>query len=404
MKVSYKAKNSSGEIYDGEIEVQDKFALYDALRAEGSTLVSYSENKSGISDRLEKLNSLLNRIKLQEKIMFARNLGAMLEAGLSLSRALSVMDRQTKNKKFKEVIKDLEDKISIGQSFGSALSNHNKVFPPIFISMVKAGEESGGLSDALKVVASQMEKTYLLKKKVKGAMTYPAIIVSLMLVVGVLMFIFVVPTLTATFVELEVELPLSTRAIIFVSDLLSNNSLASLVVLVGLGVGVWLAARTDKGKKFFEWSSLRIPVINGIVRETNSARTARTLASLLYAGVEVVQALSITKDVVQNSYFKKVIEEAELSIQKGSPMSEAFSKNEDVYPVLVGEMMSVGEETGKISDLLEQLAVFYENEVEQKTKNLSTIIEPFLMVIIGAGVGFFAVSMISPMYSLVSGI
>lgn len=403
-KFSYKAKRSSGEIYEDVAEVENKFGLYDKVRAEGATLISYEEEHQNFKAKMEKLNNMLSRIKLSDKIIFARNLGAMIEAGLSLSRALSVMERQTRNKKFKEVLSDLIDKINQGQTFASALAEHDKVFPPIFVSMVKAGEESGGLSDALKVIASQLEKTYELRKKVRGAMTYPSIIVGVMVIIGILMLIYVVPTLTATFKELGVELPLSTRIVIGTSDFLSNNiilSIGTLIFLVVLFIG---ALRTKRGKRVFEFMILRIPVIKGMVKETNSARTARTLSSLLSAGVEVVHAISITKEVVQNSFYREVLDEAEAAIQKGKPISEVFGDHEDVYPVLVGEMISVGEETGKLSDLLSQLATFYENEVEQKTKNLSTIIEPFLMVIIGIVVGFFALSMITPMYSLVSGI
>lgn len=400
----YKAKRKSGEVYEATLEAENKYSLYDFLREEGSTLISYEEKGSSFFKRFEKVNNLLARVKLQEKILFARNLGAMIDAGLSLSRAISVMERQTKNKKFKEILKDLEERINRGQPLAEALAAHGDTFPPIFVSMVGAGEESGGLADSLKVISDQLEKSYTLKKKVRGAMMYPAIIVSVMVVIGILMLVYVVPTLTSTFEELGVELPKTTQAVIFVSDFLSNNIILSVVIIVVLGLGVWLGMRTPKGKKAFEWTILRIPVIGSLVKETNSARTARTLASLLSAGVEVVNALSITREVIQNSYYKDVIKEAEDSIQKGRVISDIFSEHEDLYPVLVGEMISVGEETGKLSEMLKELAKFYEKEVEQKTKDLSTIIEPFLMVVIGVVVGFFAVSMISPMYSLVSGI
>jgi type IV pilus assembly protein PilC len=404
MLFTYKAKKTTGEIYEGKVEVENKFELYDQVRSERATLVSYEEKKVGLSDKFEKVNNFLSRIKLTDKIIFARNLGAMIEAGLSLSRALSVMERQTKNKKFKMVLASLIDKINQGQTFASALEAHKDVFPPIFISMVKAGEESGGLSDSLKVVSSQLEKSYDLQRKIRGAMTYPTIIIGVMVLIGILMLMYVVPTLTATFKELGVELPLSTRIVIGVSDFLSSHIILSFAVLIAsVGGFVWFL-RTKVGKRALEWTILRIPVIKEMVKEANSARTARTLSSLLSAGVEVVHAISITKEVVQNSYYKSVLEEAEGAIQKGRPISEIFGEHEDIYPVLVGEMISVGEETGKLSDLLSQLASFYENEVEQKTKNLSTIIEPFLMVVIGAVVGFFAVSMITPMYSLVSGL
>jgi len=400
----YKAQKTTGELYENTLEAESKFELYEHLHQEGGTLVSYEEVGKSFAKNFEKINSLFSKVKLQQKILFARNLGAMLDAGLALSRALSVMERQTKNKKFKSVITDISDMINKGQTFAQALSEHADVFPQVFISMVKAGEESGGLAEALKVVSDQLEKTYKLRKKIRGAMMYPAIIISVMIIIGILMLIYVVPTLTSTFKELGVDLPITTQIVIGVSDFLSNNAILSLVGLVVLGIGIWLLARMPKGKRALEFVVLRIPVIGKIVKEINSARTARTLASLLSAGVEVVSSLEITRDVVQNSYYKEVIAEAGESIQKGSQVSEVFSRHDDLYPILVGEMISVGEETGKMSEMLLQLAEFYENEVEQKTKDLSTVIEPFLMVIIGVVVGFFAVSMITPMYSLVSAI
>lgn len=404
MLFTYKAKKTTGETYEGKVEVENKFELYDQVRSERATLISYEEKKAGFSDKFEKINNFFSRIKLTDKIIFARNLGAMIEAGLSLSRALSVMERQTRNKKFKMVLESLIDKVNQGQTFASALEAHKDVFPPIFISMVKAGEESGGLADSLKVVSSQLEKSYDLQRKIRGAMTYPAIIIGVMVLIGILMLMYVVPTLTATFKELGVELPLSTRIVVGTSDFLSSHVILSFAVLIAFAGGAVWSLRTKVGKRAFEWTILRVPVIKEMVKEANSARTARTLSSLLSAGVEVVHAISITKEVVQNSYYKSVLEEAEGAIQKGRPISEIFGEHEDIYPVLVGEMISVGEETGKLSDLLSQLASFYENEVEQKTKNLSTIIEPFLMVVIGVVVGFFAVSMITPMYSLVGGL
>ncbi|MFM2357337.1 MAG: hypothetical protein RJA61_74, partial [Candidatus Parcubacteria bacterium] len=213
-----------------------------------------------------------------------------------------------------------------------------------------------------------------------------------------------VPTLTETFKGLGVELPLSTRAVIFVSDLLRNNIV---LVLIGFVVGITtliVGLKSKIGKRFLDGFIFYIPVVGGIAKQVNSARTARTLSSLLSSGVDVVVALGITGDVLQNSYYKSVLLEAEEAVKKGIQISDVFSKYEKLYPILVAEMMHVGEETGKLSEMLLNMAVFYENEVEQKTKDMSTIIEPFMMVFIGIGVGFFAISMLAPTYSLVDAI
>ena len=212
------------------------------------------------------------------------------------------------------------------------------------------------------------------------------------------------PTLTATFRELNVNLPTSTKMVIWFSDFLKNNVLINLVVLLVAGVGSYLFIKTEKGKKILDTLVLRIPVISAIVKDLNSARTARTFSSLLSSGVDVLVAVRITQDVIQNSYYKKVLKEAEVNIEKGDPVSNIFLKHENLYPVFVGEMVSIGEETGKLSEMLKNVAQFYEDEVDQKTKDMSTIIEPFLMVVIGIGVGFFAISMLGPMYSLADAI
>lgn len=397
-KFKYKIKDESG-VSESVSESHDKYALIDKLKKEGKEVISVEEVKNG-GINIELINRFLSKVKLQEKITFSRNLSAMIDAGLSASRALKILERQTQNVKFKYVIGELIDVINKGGSLSDGMSKFPKVFSPLFVSMVRAGEESGSLTDSLNVISKQLEKSYLLRKKVKGAMIYPAIVISAMIIIAILMLIFVVPTLTATFKELGVELPGSTKMVILVSDFLSENTSVALLSIVFFVIAFIAVLRTKKGKRVAEFVVLRLPVIGKIAKQVNSARTTRTLASLLSAGVDMIEAISITKNVVQNSYYKEVLEKAEKDVQKGLPLSGVFMEREDLYPILVGEMMEVGEETGKFSDMLMRVALFYEEEVDVATKNISTIIEPALMVFIGIGVGFFALSMITPMYSL----
>ena len=211
---------------------------------------------------------------------------------------------------------------------------------------------------------------------------------------------FVVPTLQSTFESLDAELPKSTQMIVAASNFMQEYTLLFIGLLLAAVGGFISGLRTYPGKRAFEWFILHLPMIKTLVQETNSARTARTFASLLSSGVEIVSAISITKDVVQNTHYKDVLAQAEERIQKGEPLAQVFIENDHLYPVLFGEIILVGEETGKLSLMLEQIATFYEDEVSQKTKDMSTIIEPFLMLIIGGVVGFFAISMISPIYSV----
>jgi type II secretory pathway component PulF len=404
MKFSIKTITKEGVSKEKVVEADDKAAVFKIVKETNEELLTISEAKSSFEFSLSKINEKLSTVKEKDKIIFARNLGAMLEAGLAVTRAVFVIKKQTSNAKFRKVLDDVENSLKGGSSLSASLDKHPEVFPRIFISMVKAGEESGGLTESLKVISDQMEKVYLLKKKIRGALMYPGIVLSAVVVIGFLMMTFVVPTLTETFKELDIDLPLSTRAIILVSDFMKDHTFLFLGTLIGLIVLIYSYLKTPNGKRNFEFLLLHTPLISGLVKETNSARTARTLASLLSSGVEVVSSLSITREVIQNSYYKEVLKEAEEKVQKGVPLSEIFAEHEKVYPLFVSEMISVGEETGKMSDMFLRTALFYEESIDQKTKNMSTIIEPFLMIFIGGVVGFFAFSMITPTYSLVDGL
>ncbi len=397
----YKALNKEGKVMDGFRNAVDEISLNKDLRAEGLNLISAEPSMKWSARAIWIKMNNMGTVSTHNKIIIYRNIGSMIGAGLSLARALDVLQRQTKNVKLKKILETINTEVKKGASLSEALAFFPKVFSPLMISMVQAGEESGNLVDALAVTAEQMEKSYELKKKVKGAMVYPSVIISAMLIVGVFMLIYIVPTLTSTFTELGVELPASTQFIIDLSSLLQNNIFGVFIFVVVLVLVMILGLRTKTGKRMWDWTILHMPLISPLVKEINSARTTRTLASLLSSGVSFVRSLQIVKEVMQNTYYKDTIAKAEKNIQLGLPISKVFAEAEEYYPVFVGEMMAVGEETGELGSMLLKVATFYEEEVDQKTKNLSTIIEPILMIIVGIVVGFFAISMISPMYTLV---
>jgi len=402
MKYKVTVIDANHNTVERSVEADDKAALFKQVKKDGESLVTFEEERVSPFSKLH--ITIGGSVKMIEKINFARNLGAMLEAGLSLSRALNVMERQGKNKKFKQIIHDLNTYISKGSSFHDAMLHFPDVFTTLFISMVRVGEESGSMAEALKGVALQMEKTYTIQKKVKGALIYPGIILCVMIIIGILMLIFVVPTLTGTFSSLGVSLPLSTQIIIDVSNVFSHHYILLVVGIVVVIAGFSLGMKTVKGKRAFDFMTLHLPIIAPLVKETYAARTARTLSALLSAGVDLVLATQITAEVLENSYFKEVLVETESHIQKGESIGTIFAAHDKLFPPFVSEMISVGEETGKLAVMLLGVAVFYESEVEQKTKDLSTVIEPVLMVIIGAAVGFFAISIITPTYTVLNNI
>lgn len=397
MKFKFKAIKENGESYEDIKESGDKNSLYEELKSQGDTLIFAKEIKKS---KWNPEIPLFNSVPEQQKIIFARNLGAMIKAGLSLAKSLSILEKQITNKRFKKVIAALQVEIRKGKSLSAACESYSDVFPKLFISMVKAGEESGTLSDSLRIIANQMDQTYKLKKKVKGAMIYPGIIISVMIVIGILMLIYVVPSITATFRDLKVELPFLTRVLINTSDFLKNNIITTLLVIVAIVAGFYVFLHSKTGKKIFDFIILRLPVIGVLIKETNSARMTRTISSLLSSGVAYNDAITITRDVVQNTYYKDLLSNAITKVEKGGTISSVFMENAKICPIFVSEMAVVGEETGNLPAMFMEVAAYYEDSVDQKTKNMSTIIEPVLMVFIGLAVGFFALAIIKPIYSL----
>ncbi|HEY9480877.1 MAG TPA: type II secretion system F family protein [Candidatus Paceibacterota bacterium] len=399
MRFSYTAIGADGKEYQATAEAADRFVLYKDLHSQGIAVVSaHEEGSKGAAKRF--LSISLGGVKATEKIMFVKNLSAMLKAGLPLARAITVLERQMTSREWKKIFTSIQDNLAKGVSLSQSMAAFPKAFSALVVSMVAAGEESGSLAQSLSIVGEELEKSYELKRKVRGALLYPAIIITLMLAIGALMFVYVLPKLTATFKDFNVELPLTTRLIIASSDYFQAHWLMIILAVVAIVVAFIVFFRSSVGKRFFDKLVLKFPVIGKIAIEVNCARATRTLSSLLSSGVDAVAAIKIASDVVQNVHYKSMLSGVSVDIQKGSTLESLFSNRPDLYPPFVGEMIGVGEETGTLSKSLLEVAVFYENEVTEKTKDLSTVIEPLLMIVIGVGVGFFALAMVSPIYSL----
>lgn len=399
---SYTAKKISGEEVKGVREAKDKFELAHILRESGYTVTAALE----LHTHSEGIMSLpfLNRISIADKMIFARNISVMIDAGVAMAKALDILATQAKSEKFRSAIKQLAEDIRKGKFLSEGMKDQPEVFSSLFVSMVRAGEEGGNLSETFGLVGKQLERDHELMRKVRGAMIYPAVIMVAMLIIGILMLIYVVPTLISTFNDLGIDLPPNTRLIIAVSQFIIDRYILAIVFAAAFIIGAAWLVRTPFGKRTIATVALRLPVIKQLVFKMNAARTARTLGSLVTSGVDILKALDITEEVLQNEHYKAVLREAKEKVRTGAPLADTFRAHQDIYPTLVGEMMAVGEETGKLSEMLFRLADFYEEEVSAATKDLSTIIEPVLMIFIGAAVGFFAVSMIQPLYSSLSGI
>jgi len=400
-KYFYIAKSLKGEEKSGTLEAKNEKELAKILRQEGYLLIrSESEEREFKKRKFGISLPFFGGVSLSEKMVFTRNLKVMIKAGIPLPRALKTLSGLTKSKKFEKAILGIMEEIMKGKSFSDSLAKYPDIFSDIFQSMVKVGEEAGTLEEVLGTLTLQMERQNEMKSKIIGALIYPAVIIMAMLGIGFLMLIMVVPQLAKTFDELGAELPPTTKVIIFIGTFLANYwYLLPLIILV-LVILLRRILKTKSGKRIFDTLTLKIPIVSSLIKKTNSASMVRTLSSLITAGVPIVRSLEIISGAMGNIFYKEAIIDATERVRKGSKLSEVLMKYENIFSSLVIQMIAVGEETGQTSDILGNLADFYEEEVTNSAKNLTSAIEPIIMLIIGGAVGFFAISMIQPMYGM----
>jgi len=354
---------------------------------------------------LAKINDLLlkfSRIPLSEKLFFIQYLGIMLKAGISLSIALKTLAKQTTNKKFARIITDISNNVERGVSFTESLKPHEETFGQLFISMVESGEISGKLEEVLAQLYIQFKKQHELISKVKGALTYPVVIIAAMIGIGTFMMIVVVPQITAMFKEFNAELPLATKVLIATSDTLIKHGV---LVLLGLILFIILfikLLKTYRGKYYWQKLLLKLPIFSPIIKKINLARFARTISSLLKTDIMIIKSFQITANVLGNLHYRQALEEMAVKIKKGGKINEVVANYPELFPPVVTQIISVGEETGELDYILSELAQFYEGEVDQIMNNLPSIIEPLLILTLGVVVGGMAVAIIMPMYTLTS--
>lgn len=395
----FTAKSQKGELLTGTREAKDQYELARTLRQEGYFLVSAIIEE--VKKRPWELTlPFFGGVSLKEKMVFTRNLQVMIGAGVSLPRALRTLAFQSQNRKLRKTLEEITEQVIKGKNFSEALTEYPDIFSELFCSIIKVGEEAGTLEENLGLLIRQMEREYELRSKIKGAMVYPAVIIVAMIGIGILMLIMVVPQLAQTFEELGVELPLTTKAVIALGTFLAEKWYLAILIIIIFMFFLRLILKTREGKKIWDRFALKIPIISSIVQKTNSAYTVRILSSLIASGVSLVRSLEITSTTLGNIYFKEALANSVERVKKGEKLSETLKSYPHLYPPLVTQMIEVGEETGQTSDILQKLADFFEEEVTNATKNLAAVIEPVLMLLIGATVGFFAISMIQPMYAM----
>ncbi len=397
MEFIYTATTKDGKRESATVSAPNLAAAGHLLKERGLLPLQISEQGTGHwLDFLKTLGS----VSLNEKINFAENLSIMLKAGISISRGLQIQVKQTKNKKFKIILTDIYNQVEQGKGLSEALSRYPKIFSSIFFSMIKVGELSGNLEKSLEYLSIQLHREATLKSKIRGAMIYPSVIVSAMVIIGVLMSIFVLPQLTSVFKQAGGELPVTTRVVIAFSDFMAGHSILVILGLFGTLAGAGAALRTYPGKRVFDFFLLHFMVITAIVKKINLARFSRILSSLLKSGIPIVQALEVSSGSLGNTYYKELVDNSAQDVKVGKSLTEALGKDERLFPVLVVQMIEVGEESGTVQEILGQLAEHYEEEVDTILSNLSSVIEPLLLLVIGGVVGVLAMALIAPIYNL----
>lgn len=398
MIFTYTAKDASGKTKTGFVEAASTDQVVEILR--GRKLVPTEIKEKEVS-ALSAVFRRLRRISEEEKTIFTRQLATMVAAGLPLARALEVLAVQARNPRFREVLSACLRDVQAGTSLSSSLEKQEGVFPRIYISLVRAGEASGALDKILLRLAENQEKQREFMAQTKGALIYPVIVVVGMIGVFVMMMIFVIPKLTAMYKDLGAALPLPTRVMIGVSDLFTNFWWLLLLLAAGLAFGSWRFSQTTYGRYFLARLILRLPIAGPISSQSQLAELTRTLGLLIGSGIPILTALDIGKGAVGNVLYLEAVDKAAVSVEKGAPLSAAL-KNDPIFPPSLGQMVEVGEETGKVDEVLFKISHFFESEVDQSVKNLSTAIEPLIMVILGIMVGFLILSVVLPIYSLTS--
>jgi len=340
------------------------------------------------------------KISLSQKIFFVQQLGVMLKAGISLSIALKTLAQQTTSKSFKTILTDLQQEVEKGNLLSKGMERYPKVFGELFINMIKAGEVSGKLEDILRQLFVQLKKDHEIIAKVKGAMIYPAIVIVMMIAIAILVLIYVIPTMSGVFTEMNIKLPLATRILIYSSQFTLNYGIFILIGLTIAAVAVGRVISLPQGKRKFHQLLLKTPILGRIIRKINLARFCRALSSLLKTDIPIVQSFEITAKILGNVKYKDALTEAKEKIKKGISIGESLRPHAKLFPPVVLQMIMVGEETGALDNILEESAIFYEEDVAQTMENLPSILEPVLMIILGIAVGGMAVAVIMPMYSL----
>lgn len=395
MEFVYKAKDIQGNDRVGSVQSSDPHDAVAILRKKGLIVISLN-SKTPTANTF--LGRIFNRVSFSDLVIVTRQLAAMVSAGLVLSEAVDILEEQQDNKTLKKALGDISQDIKGGLALAQALSRYPNIFPKLYINLIKSGEASGKLDSVLLQMADGLEKEREFRARVKGAMIYPIVVITMMIIVIIIMMVFVIPKLLTLYQQSTIELPLPTKILIGSSNIFVRFWWAGAILLIGGLVGINRWNKTPEGNLFFGQLVLRLPLIGKIVTDVTLTNFNRTFGLLTSAGIPLLESIGIVSDLTDNAVFKRALKEAYNGVEKGLPFSSLLTGN--VFPKIVSQMIRVGEETGKVDEIFFKLAEYFESEADHMIKNLTVAIEPIVLIILGIGVAFLVISIILPVYKL----
>lgn len=395
---SYQARNlAKGGIEKGRVDADTLAEANKKLRQQNLLVLQLREESQG---KEGSHFGQRKKVPLKEKIIFTRQLSVMIKAGLSIVKALEALKRQTQNKYFREVIDTLVLELKGGQTISKAMTRFPKIFPEIYIAVVKAGEETGQLSEVLLNLSVQQEKEADLISKIKGAMIYPIVILCTLIGVGFLIVFFVLPSLQGIFTDSGQQLPILTRLLLGTSNAIRKYIYIFIPIMVGIFFMLRYWFQKPSGRRIYDKLKISAPVFGSLTKKVYMARFARTMAMLIKASLPIIQSIRIVRKTINNVHYDGAFERIERLVESGKPLSVAIDR-EALFPPMVSQLTNLGEESGTLETVLLEVSDFYDKEVDTISRNLSTLLEPLLLIIMGIGVAFVVAAVLGPIYGLV---
>lgn len=381
----------------GAVEAVNEEVVANLLSDKGLSIISI-EKRDTLGMHRYRL-TFLRSVKSKQLVVFFRQFSVMVQANLPIIKSLRILIKQTENKRLKEAIVGITSEIEGGSRLSDAMANYPEIFTDFFVNLIKSGETSGRLAEVMEYIAEQQEKDYELQSQIKGAMIYPVFILSGLVIVAGVVMTFVIPQITGILIDSGVTLPLTTRILIGTSDFLRNWWWQMILALVALIVILSISLNTRRGKFFIDRLKLKIPIFGAIFKDIYVVRITRSFHTLLKGGVPVAQSLEVVKQVVGNRVFEDILDETIRQVDEGNSIVDSLIGKKEM-PIMVSQMISVGEESGGLERVLEELSKFYSREIDNYVRNLSVLIEPVVMVLLGIAVGVFVAAVIMPMWQL----